>query len=182
MRIPYQAFSQHLKSLEVLASPAELHAQASAMLCFNADTDYATWVRAVMTDFCVADIIPEAVQEVFSAVFEMAKKQLADDQYGYNLMLPDDNSELGERLAELSAWVQAFISGLGQAGFSNVGLSSEGREFISDLNAITLLDERVEGVESDEMDYQQVIEYVRCGVMLIYAELNHIQPAINKPN
>jgi|SRR5690554_3793625 len=182
MRIPYQAFSQHLKSLDVLASPAELHAQASAMLCFNADTDYQTWVSGVMSDFCVAETSPEAVQEIFSAVFEMAKKQLADDQYGYHLMLPDDNTALSERLAEFSSWVQAFISGLGQAGFSNVGLSGEGREFISDLDAISQLDEKVEGVESDEMDYQQVIEYVRCGVMLIYAELNHIQPAINKPN
>lgn len=182
MQIPYQAFAEHLKSLEVLASPAELHAQASAMLCFNADTPYRHWLQLTMADFCLRETSPQAVKEVFSAVFELAQKELKDSDYGYHLILPDDSQDLKERLKALADWVQAFISALGQAGFSQVGLSAESREFISDLNAIGQMDDEVEGLESDEMDYQQVVEYIRCGVMLLYTELNHIQPASQRLN
>ncbi|MCX7545977.1 UPF0149 family protein [Marinicella gelatinilytica] len=182
MKIPYQAFAAHLKSLEVLASPAELHAQASAMLCFNADTHFKNWLQLTMADFCLSETAPEAVTEVFSAVFELAKKELKDPEYGYYLILPDDNDDLAIRLKAVSDWVNAFLSGIGQAGFSYAGLTEESREFISDLNAIGQLDNQVEGVESDELDYQQVVEYIRCGVMLLYTELNHIQPASQRLN
>jgi hypothetical protein len=182
MKIPYQAFAEHLKSLDVLASPAELHAQASAMLCFNADTQYQQWLQLTMSDFCLSETSPQAVSEVFSAVFELAKKELKDNEYGFHLILPDDNHDLPVRLKAVADWVQAFISGLGQAGFSHAGLTAESREFINDLNAISQMDDQVEGIESDEMDYQQVVEYVRCGVMLLYTELNHIQPASQRLN
>jgi len=182
MRIPYQAFAEHLKSLEVLASPAELHAQASAMLCFNADTHYQHWLQLIMADFCLSETSPEAVSEVFSAVFELAQKELKDSDYGYHLILPEDGDDLTMRLKAVADWVQAFLSGLGQAGFSHVGLTAESREFISDLNAIGQMDSQVEGLDSDEMDYQQVVEYIRCGVMLLYTELNHIQPTSQRLN
>ncbi len=182
MKIPYQAFAEHLKSLEVLASPAELHAQASAMLCFNADTHYQHWLELTMADFCLSETSAESVSEVFSAVFELAKKELKDNDYGYHLIVPDDSHDLSKRLKAVSDWVQAFISGLGQAGFSHVDLTAESREFISDLHAIGQMDNQVEGVESDEMDYQQVVEYIRCGVMLLYTELNHIQPTAQRLN
>lgn len=182
MQIPYQAFAEHLKSLEVLASPAELHAQASAMLCFNAETQYQQWLQLTMADFCLSETTPQAVSEVFSAVFELAQKELKDNDYGYHLILPDDHDDLSVRLKAVSDWVQAFISGLGQAGFSQVGLSAESREFMADLNAIGQMDNQVEGLESDEMDYQQVVEYIRCGVMLLYTELNHIQPGAQRLN
>lgn len=163
-------------------SPAELHAQASAMLCFNADTHYQHWLQLTMADFCLSETSPEAVTEVFSAVFELAKKELKDSAYGYQLILPDDGVDLSERLKAVSEWVQAFLSGLGQAGFSHAGLSAESREFIADLNAIGQMDNQVEGLENDEMDYQQVVEYIRCGVMLLYTELNHIQPVSQRLN
>lgn len=182
MQIPYHAFTTHLKSLDVLATPAELHAQASAMLCFNADTHYQHWLTLVMNDFCLSDTPPDTVNEVFSAVFELAQKELKNQDYEYQIMLPEDSTDLSERLKAVREWVQAFVSGLGQAGFSHAGLSAESREFMSDLNAISQMDEQVEGVESDEMDYQQVVEYIRCGVMLLYTELNHIQPGSQRIN
>ena len=182
MQIPYQAFADHLKSLEVLATPAELHAQASAMLCFNADIQYKHWLQITMADFCLSETTPQAVSEVFSAVFELAQKELKDNQYGYSLMLPGDQVALNVRLKAVADWVQAFLSGLGQAGLSHAGLSAESREFMQDLNAIGQMDDQVEGLDSDEMDYQQVVEYIRCGVMLLYTELNHIQPVSQSLN
>lgn len=170
--IPYQPFADHLKSIAVLASPSELHAQASAVLCANKTASFDLWLNQMVNEYCVANPQDANFKMVMSAVFDYAKEQLGKDDYSYQLLLPQDNSSLADRVAILSEWVATFLSALGTAGMDESLLSKEGTEFIRDMEQIARIENDAEEVTGEELDFIEITEYVRTGVMMLFIELN----------
>lgn len=170
--IPYQPFAEHLKTIGVLASPSELHAQASAVLCVNKQTPFDQWLKSISEDYCIEKPDDVNLRHVMSAVFDYAKEQLDKDDYSYQLLLPQEEFTLQERLEILSDWVSTFLSALGTAGFVSENLSPECKEFINDLDKIARIDNTIEGLEGEELDFIEITEYIRSGIMILYVELN----------
>ena len=90
----------------------------------------------------------------------------------WTLLLPQDQSSLSERIQVLSEWVATFVSALGIAGMSTAALSQEGQEFLQDLSQIARIDAEADDVTGEELDFIEITEYVRTGVMVLFAELN----------
>lgn len=172
--IPYQPFADHLKSIGVLASPSELHAQASAVLCVSRDASFEHWLLQMVNEYCVDDPQDANFKMVMTAVFDYAKEQLAKDDYSYQLLLPQDNSSLAERVSVLSEWVSTFLSALGTAGMVDSKLSEEGSEFLRDMEQIARIENDTDEVTGEELDFVEITEYVRTGVMMLFIELNAI--------
>lgn len=170
--IPYQAFAAHLQKISVLASPAELHAHAVGFLCVNKHFDQQQWQQSAEADYCVESTDTRSIDDIFSAVFEHAGEQLNKDNYTFELLLPNDSS-ISERLSILADWINTFLSALGLAGFSQVqSLSKECSEFIADLNKIARVEKDAEEAEGEELDFMEITEYIRTGIMILYLELN----------
>lgn len=172
--IPYQPFADHLKSIGVLASPSELHAQATAALCVNRAASFEIWLTQMVNEYCVDNPQDANFKMVMSAVFDYAKEQLTKDDYSYQLLLPQDTSSLADRVAVLSEWVATFISALGLAGMVETKLSKEGSEFIRDMEQIARIENDAEEVTGEELDFIEITEYVRTGVMMLFIELNAV--------
>ena len=173
--IPYQPFAQHLQSIGVLASPAELHAQACAALCVNKQTSFDHWLQFISKDYCIENSADANLQHVMAAVFDYAKDQLNKDDYSFQLLLPQEEFDLHERIEILSDWVSTYISGLGFGGLVPEELSKDSQEFIYDLEKICKIDNSIEGLEGEELDFIEITEYVRSGVMILYIELNQLK-------
>ncbi|WP_223787913.1 UPF0149 family protein [Marinicella meishanensis] len=180
--IPYQPFADHLQSIGVLASPSELHAQASAALCVNQDTPYESWREQMLQEYCVEHPEDDQFNQIMSAVFEYAKEQLQKDNFSYQLLLPQDNTALADRVAVLAEWVSTFLAGLGTAGMIEASLSNAGQEFLQDMTQIARIDQDVEEVSGEELDFMEIIEYVRTGVMVLFAEINAVPVPSNSIN
>ncbi len=170
--IPYQPFADHLKSIGVLASPSELHAQASAVLCVNQATTYDLWLRQMVHEYCVENPQDPNFKLVMSAVFEYAKEQLQKDDFSYQLLLPEEGNNLADRVAVLAEWVSTFLSAMGTAGMKENILSVEGQEFLDDMGQIARIENDSEDVQGEELDFMEITEYVRTGVMVLFAEMN----------
>ncbi len=170
--IPYQPFADHLKSIGVLASPSELHAQASAVLCVNKTASFELWLKQMINEYCVENPHDPNFNMVMSAVFDYAKDQLGKDDYSYQLLLPQDNSSLANRVSVLSEWVATFLSALGTTGMTDNRLSKEGSEFMRDMEQIARIENDEDEVTGEELDFIEITEYVRTGVMMLYIELN----------
>ncbi len=170
--IPYQPFADHLKSIGVLASPSELHAQASAVLCVSQAASFDFWLRQMVNEYCVKNPQDANFKMVMSAVFDYAKDQLKKDDYSYQLLLPQDNSSLADRVAVLSEYVATFLSALGTAGMVETNLSKEGAEFLRDMEQIARIENDADEVTGEELDFVEITEYVRTGVMMLFIELN----------
>ncbi len=176
--IPYQAFSEHLQKLNVLASPSELQAHATAMLSVHHDMAYETWAGWVNNEYCVEGATSSGLDVVLMAVFDMTKDQLNKDDFSFELLLPNSEPSISGRLSVLVDWVNTYLSALGLAGFTGKeGLTKDALEFIQDLNQIARVEQDANDTEGEELDLMEIVEYVRTGVMVVHGELNQFQPA-----
>lgn len=181
--IPYQAFSEHLQKLNVLASPSELQAHAAAMLTVHHDMAYETWSGWISNEYCVDGATGSGLDVVLMAVFDMTKDQLSKDDFSFELLLPDNEPSMSVRLSILVEWVNTFLSALGLAGFTGKeGLTEDALEFVHDLDKIARVEQDAEDTEGEELDLMEIIEYVRTGVMVLHGELNQFQPETDSLN
>ncbi len=88
------------------------------------------------------------------------------------LLLPDDDQALSDRLDALSRWCRGFLVGLGLSGLSgDTKLAPDITEAMRDLAEIVLVDPVVEATEDAEASFVELIEFVRVAASLIQVEL-----------
>ncbi|MBQ0719687.1 MAG: UPF0149 family protein [Gammaproteobacteria bacterium] len=115
-------------------------------------------------------------------LYKKTAEQLEDGSGVFELLLPDDDDSLHERIETLSQWCQNYLSGLGQSGLSgDAPLAADVSEAMRDLAAIAMadsgnsddeLDPYASSIdEQDEASFFELVEYVRVAVTLIYAEI-----------
>lgn len=96
--------------------------------------------------------------------------QLADSEYGFELLLPDEDSALGDRVEALGAWCRGFLGGFGLGTASASRLSDEAREALEDLARIAQAELSFEDDEDDASALEEIIEFVRVAVLLLHSE------------
>ncbi|WP_156491685.1 UPF0149 family protein, partial [Oleiphilus sp. HI0123] len=90
---------------------------------------------------------------------------------------PDDDYVLSERLEAMVLWVRGFLEGIAISASERLNSASKDlEEILKDLVEICQLDPRVEPTEEGEREFFEVVEYVRVGVLNLYAEFN--QPEV----
>ena len=179
--IPYGALQKHLKDSKLLASPAEMHGNVTGQLLVNPQLSAPQWRQMILQDYGFDAHPGEGLSTVLDAFFDMSRARLQRDDFSFDLLLPDEG-ELGERVAALSAWVNAFLSGLAMGGLkSEKRLSDDSREFLRDLSEIARLDEQVDENQGEEADLMELQEYVRAGVMLLADDLKASGHSVSPP-
>ncbi len=112
-----------------------------------------------------------ALDSWFSQVLE----SMLDTDLTFNLLLPDDEVALAERVRALGDFCAGFCYGigLGTAGRGSVKLPEDTAELIKDFNEI---DSTVtnDAQSADEETLSELSEYVRVGVLLINEELQPV--------
>jgi len=175
--IPYQPFSDHLQKFGVIATPTELHANASGMLTINQALPATEWITAAVDDFCIDQPVDPNLATVLSALYDFAKEKLQSEDFSFQLLLPADSEPLPERLQSLANWSSAYLSSMALAGLSSTkGLSEDAQGFIADMEKIARVDDQVEGTVGEESDFMELTEYVRAGVMMLYQEFGQQTP------
>jgi uncharacterized protein YgfB (UPF0149 family) len=154
--------------------PAQFHGVLCGALC-----------RARATDIDPASLIEDAdtapAAEVQGRLLRMrddAIDALGDVEFGFTLLLPDDDAALAQRVKALAAWCDGFLYGLaGREKFDLRACSEEVREVVKDLTQFTqaAFDEG-DDADVEENAYAELVEYIRVGAQLVYLEL-HPRPA-----
>jgi len=99
--------------------------------------------------------------------------QLADVDFVFELLLPADDESLVERMEEFAAWCAAFSEGVAialAAVPSGTELSDDTKDLFGDIVAISQLDPDSAEHDSEESDFEQLVEYVRVGVIQLSLE------------
>ncbi len=107
--------------------------------------------------------------------FEQTVADLNDPDLGFAPDMPDESSPLTERAVGLVDFCSGFNYGLGlsSGGRDTASLPADTREVISDFQAIQNLDLDELG-ESEEGAWQELYEFLRVGVLLVYEELQPV--------
>lgn len=151
---------------------AECHGVACGLLCRVADATLDTYVN--LLDMLELAKTPDAVMKsALDKLLNATRVQLADEELGLSLWLPDDDETLEDRTMALSQWCSGFLASLGGGGDERLNaLSDDAGEALKDLQQISTADV-IDTTESEEEEsaFVEIVEYIRIVVMLIREEL-----------
>ena len=166
--------------------PAECHGSLCGLLCATESVNGAAWVNQILAGQLGpsnVEVTPVQNSEngegrtLLLIIYKDTAEQLEDPNYGFSLLLPDDDVPMAQRVLALSRWCQGFLLGLGLGGVQEEsGLTGDCREVMRDFAEISRLGQG-EGEESeeDEAAYAEVVEYVRMAALLVYEELRPLR-------
>jgi yecA family protein len=170
--------TESLERLDNHQEPAETHGLLCAFLCAGAKMRVEAWVSSLVGENVGArDVSFNQAKTHLRHLFKLTLDGLEDGDFGFDLLLPEDDVELYVRIESFSLWCQGFVSGLNLAGVSIKSQEiQQVQEAIDDLVKFSCLqyDEEDPEDESNEKAYSELVEYARVAVMLLYAEREHL--------
>lgn len=157
----WDAVADVLAEVDAPTGPAEAHGILCGLLCAPAAEPATLWLREAL------DRGPEAPPpEPLDAVYRDTARQLDDDAFAFELLLPPDDYALALRAQALAAWCSGFAYAIGIGGVSREALDDDGREFLADVAEIAQVDPGADGADSDaEAAYTELTEYLRVGAL-----------------
>jgi uncharacterized protein YgfB (UPF0149 family) len=165
----YPIINAILVENEVDFCAAEAHGMATGMLCANKETESKQWLTELLADVVSVSI---EQQQLLVRLYEETQKLLAGDDFEFDLLLPDDDRPLSEKIIALKSWCQGFLFGIGSV--AKLKVSRDAYEILKDITEFTKLDTETENeTEEDEVALMELTEYLRTVVLLLRAELSH---------
>lgn len=155
------------------SSAAEVHGLLSGYLSAGARFSHEAWLKlaAELTD--ITDYRHESSKLALTDLYDGALAQLEQVDFGFKLLLPDDDLTLADRAEALGSWCQGFLTGFGlQGGHTNESLTDELKEALGDMEQISQIELEPEASEDSESDLMELQEYIRVSAMMIFTEFN----------
>lgn len=170
-----------LAPLGTLNSPAELHGLLCGKLAGGAQLSEIDWLLEAVEFLDFVSAPDERVRIALSNLYHNTLQALQGD-FSLDLILPDDDTPLGDRARCLSQWCHGFLSGFGSVELNGKReLDEESRDLLQDLAHIVQIQVDDEEQESSaEADYMEVVEYVRMAVNSLYLEFAPAQGETDK--
>lgn len=176
----YHTLQLALEKLETEATSSEIHGTLTGLLCANSGAKAEQWQDNLWPHRPQGDLLAAEALEVFRDLHTATREQLNDPICDFQLLLPNDEEHIDQRVQALGDWSQGFLTGLAIGGIKDFKpLPVDAREIIEDLVEIARAGTsyNLEGGEEDEQAYAELTEYLRVGVMLINEELQPTQGA-----
>jgi uncharacterized protein YgfB (UPF0149 family) len=167
----YEVLSTALREANSQLSAAECHGLIAAAL----NTQNTALISRYFTDDTELLKDDGEFAELISQLVHVSAEGYRDEDFNFQLLLPDDDAPLRERSRALAEWCGGYVMGLLESGIKDFdSLPEDAAEAIKDLIEISQLDVSMDdgGSENDLMHLQ---EYVRVGVQIIYAELTKLR-------
>lgn len=163
-----------LGQVETEMRAVECHGTLVGLLCARGEMAKAEWLDFIAHALNPADLLAREALETFGALFEAARAQLTDSNLDFQPLLPGDETPVDVRIEALAQWAQGFLLGMSAGGVKELEkLPGDSGEIIRDFVDICRADTYdLEGDEEDEVAYNELLEYLRTGVLLINEELH----------
>lgn len=154
------------RALALAVSPSELHGTLCGWLA-GGGSDDANWLNNVFAD----DALPQPpAGGDLDLLKQVSAAQFGDRDFGFDLLLPDDDASLSERSDALFDWCRGFLGGFGLAAGADPPLSEEGNEALADLANLAAASAEDDGDDEAEAAYAEIEEFVRVAVLLLHGD------------
>lgn len=160
-----------LDAMQLGVDASDMHGSLAGYLCAGGRAGPGQVLEALQLESDDAAVRDRA-HALLDRLYGEALAQLDDPQLGFGPLLPDDEYPLDQRAEALVEWCRGFLGGFGLAGDSpSRKLSDDGKEILHDFGAIAGSHLSSRGDEEDERALAEVLEFVRVGAMLLFAEV-----------
>ena len=171
-----------LQTLDADINASEIHGTLCALLCADSSITGENWYKTLVPATDNNNVLHGEAKQTLNLFCDETRQQLNDPTCDYQLMLPSDDNDITTRTTALSDWCQGFIMGLMICGVKDFQkLPEDSAEAAQDIMEISRASSSYEmaQTEEDEVALEELIEYVRVGVLLINEELNPERKRVN---
>jgi yecA family protein len=159
-----------LEDLGAALGAAEVHGLLTGVACAGT-TLPAAGLRKLLDD----ELEVALDEESFRQMRQMDKtlhSQLDDDELGFELLLPEDDRPLSERVYAMAHWCTGFLAGFGHAtaGRKDKDFPEDVRDLLASISEFTRAETEDEDDES-EREYAELVEFLRVAALTIFLEL-----------
>jgi uncharacterized protein len=167
--IDYSQLSELLQDFGALLGAAEVHGFLVGQLATGKRFSRSEWLRAANEQADLSQSPDEVAGDRLYDLYRGTLTSLQSGELSFQLLLPEDDDSLPERVESLAQWCQGFLTGFGLAG-SKLKIDSDLAETLRDLSAIAQVgaSEDEAALESSESDLFSICEYVRLTVVEIF--------------
>ena len=153
-------------------SVAALHGMLCGRLSGGA-LPQARWQAAAVDYLEIKHLRPEPeTLALLDLLRDNTARQLTDQHFRFQPLVPGDDATLARRVAELSQWCKGYLMGLGASGLAGDSqLAPDIAEALRDIAQIATADTEMEDGEENEVYWFELVEYIKVAVLNIYAEL-----------
>jgi len=161
--------------------PCELHGALAGQLAAGERLSAERWQLLVAEHLGTDELIEASDRHAgdlafLHAAYGRTLAALESEQMTFRPLLPDDRAPLSQRLEALSAWTRGFLEGMARAIGEQLGQAPDDvRELVRDFVAISQVEPEEEDHDEGERQFMEVAEYVRMGVLTVFAEFNRPQ-------
>lgn len=179
--LDYASIQAVLAAENLKTHASELHGLLSGLVCAGftrENTDYIVLVNDLLNN---AEGLSNKVKSLIKIIFVQLWTDILDDNFQFQLLLPDDDESIVERGTAIGAWVQGFNLGFGLEQKNSAVLSEDVKEILNDFVEIANLSDELEEDENTEQAYFEIAEYVRISALLCFSELGNLPEASESP-
>lgn len=154
------------RALQLGVDASELHGGLCGWLAGGGAAS-PEWLRRVMVDEALP-LTGEA--DVLDRLCSATVAQLEDREFGFELLLPDEEASLEARSGALFDWCRGFVGAFGLAAGAAPALSDDGAEALADLAHLARASAEDGGDEEDEQAFAEIEEFVRVAALLLHGD------------
>ena len=171
--LEYPDVAEALRRASVSVDAADCHGLICGLICAAGFADQKIWVAEIFEAYDPKDLLQAEAYRLLQRLYEETLIRLNSPELDFELLLPDDEDPLRDRTESLANWCGGFLSGLGMGGVpAQAELPDEVAELLGDLSQISRVDFDLDDPnEEEQVAFEEVVEYVRVGVMFVHEEL-----------
>lgn len=168
----YDSFIDSIAVLDLTVSGSELHGIMCGYLCAGAFHEGEIYLRALLLNNMKDKLMQNAMLSVFE-LYEISKQHIANIDFEFKMLLPDDESPLAERAQAFGEWCEGFTQGITLAGISYDELEEDdSQEALQHLFEFAHLDYQTLNInEDDEKSLVEVSEYARMAILRLSGDI-----------
>jgi uncharacterized protein YgfB (UPF0149 family) len=159
---------------------SEMHATLCGLICIDNQVDRDKWLSTSGLILDNSNLLHVEAVTIFDHLYQVSREQINDSTCDFHLLLPEEGAGLGGQVTALGDWCQGYLLGLSAGGVEDFKQQPDDvAEFLRDVTQIAGagVSYDVDGSEDDEKAYEELVEYVRVGVLLVNEELNPVKSA-----
>ena len=169
--LDYSELSAHLYNVEAETCAAECHGFLCGQVCVTGFPAEELWQEFIDARSADEQRVVDCYRYIRILVAEIMDN-IQSPELNFQLMLPDSECPIEDRINALAEWCHGFLNGYGsEAQNLEKALTEESRDVLEDFTRICRVEVNDNTDEEDEKALMELIEYVRIGTVMIYDEL-----------
>ena len=163
----YAEVSAQIAQLQLGVDAAELHGSLCGFLSGGESPGRGHWLGKVMAEPEPEHVSPDSALD---RLYLATEALLESPDFGFELLLPDEETPIGERGDALLGWCRGFLGGFGLSAGENPPLTEDSADALRDLAKMAGSELTYEDPEGDEESLAEVAEFVRVAALLLHGD------------